>query len=134
MRTHRIAFPDPIHRPGHAGLTLVFPSDTQSAAYRAAYTTCGHYIQPIVDAKQAGQRDRLTAQRLHALTAYSRCMRSHQVPLLDPDPNDGHITMGTVPGIADLPGGRRDPLFRQADSACRHLLPAGVRDDGTGPS
>lgn len=25
------------------------------------------------------------------------------------------------------------PQFRAADAACRHLLPAGVHNDGTGP-
>ena len=29
--------------------------------------------------------------------------------------------------------GRYSPQFRSADSACRHLLPAGTHDDGTGP-
>jgi len=37
-----------------------------------------------------------------------------------------------VPGItSDF--GRYSPQFRAADTACRHLLPTGVHDDGTGP-
>jgi hypothetical protein len=37
-----------------------------------------------------------------------------------------------VPGISN-DYGRYSPQFRAADQACRHLLPADVHDDGTGP-
>ena len=67
-----------------------------------------------------------------AFLDYARCMRDHQIPMLDPDPTDGHISLGHVDGIAnDI--GRRDPQFQVADTACRSKLPAGVEDDGTGP-
>jgi hypothetical protein len=75
----------------------------------------------------------MTPEKLQALIAYSRCMRAHQIPLLDPDPTDGHISFGSVPGINELALGRRDPLFAQADAACRSLLPPNTPDDGTGP-
>jgi hypothetical protein len=51
--------------------------------------------------------------------------------MLDPGPQ-GQLNLGDVPGITSE-FGRYSPQFRAADSACRHLLPAGVRDDGTGP-
>ena len=60
-------------------------------------------------------------------------MREQQIPLLDPDPNDGHISFGTVPGVPDTGIGRHDPQFQAADSACRSNLPADAPDDGTGP-
>jgi len=58
-------------------------------------------------------------------------MRDHDIAMLDPGPQ-GQLDLGNVPGItSDF--GRYSPQFRAADQSCRHLLPAGVHDDGTGP-
>jgi hypothetical protein len=130
MRAHGVAMPDPVHRPGHAGLTLQFPSATPSPDMRAASTACQHFIGPIIAAKQAGGAA-ISAARLAKLTDYARCMRAHDIPMLDPD-RFGDLNLGNPPGISS-DFGRYSPQFRSADTACRHLLPAGVRDDGTGP-
>jgi hypothetical protein len=128
MRAHGVAMPDPVHRPGHQGLSLNLP--TRDAATHAAYQACTHFIGPIIAAKQAGGAA-LAAPRLAALTRYAQCMRSHDIAMLDPD-QDGNLNLGHVPGMtADF--GRYSPQFRAADTACRPLLPAGVHDDGTGP-
>jgi hypothetical protein len=58
-------------------------------------------------------------------------MRAHDIPMLDPTVA-GQLALGQVPGITG-DSGRYSTQFRQADGACRHLLPAGVHDDGTGP-
>ena len=58
-------------------------------------------------------------------------MRSHDIGMLDPTPA-GALSLGNVPGISN-DYGRYSPQFRAADQACRHLLPADVHDDGTGP-
>jgi hypothetical protein len=58
-------------------------------------------------------------------------MRGRNIDMLDPTPQ-GQLNLGHVPGITDN-FGRYSPQFRAADATCRHLLPAGVRDDGTGP-
>jgi hypothetical protein len=129
MRSHGVAMSDPFHRPGHAGLSIDMP--TQDAATRPAYAACTHFIQPIISAKAAGAASQLSASRLAALTSWAECMRSHDIGMLDPTP-DGQLGLGTVAGItSDF--GRYSPQFRAADTACRHLLPAGVQDDGTGP-
>jgi len=136
MRDHGISnFPDPAQRPGHSGLSLQFPDgfDRSVDPDKAAYDACVHLIQAVIDMKQANVAAQLTPEKLQALLAYSHCMRDHQIPLLDPDPTDGHISFGAVTGLSDPPGGRRDPLFAAADGACRNLLPADVPDDGTGP-
>jgi hypothetical protein len=136
MREHGIAdFPDPTQRPGHDGLSLEFPPDfdQSSGPDKAANDACQHFIQPVIDMKTRNVEAQLTPAKLQALLAYSRCMRDHQIPVLDPDPADGHIEFGSVPGLPDPPGGRRDPLFAAADGACKSLLPAGTPDDGTGP-
>jgi hypothetical protein len=130
MRAHGVQMRDPFHRPGHQGLSIELPSMTPSV--RAANQACQHILQPLIDAKQAGQRQQAAAN-LPALISYARCMRQHAVPMPDPGP-DGQLNLGQVPGISgDI--GRRDPRFRAADASCRHLLPADVaaRDDGTGP-
>jgi hypothetical protein len=128
MRGHGVAMSDPFHRPGHAGLTIDLP--TQDAATRTAYTACTHFIEPIIQAKQAGTTA-LPAARIAALTRYAECMRGRDINMLDPTP-DGQLNLGTVPGItSDF--GRYSPQFRAADATCRHLLPAGTGDNGTGP-
>lgn len=128
MRAHGVQMSDPVHRPGHAGLSINLPS--RDAATHAAYTTCDHFMAPIFQAKQAGAAAQASAN-LPALTRYAECMRSHDIAMLDPTV-DGALNLGTVPGISS-DFGRYSPQFRSADGACRHLLPRGVRDDGTGP-
>jgi len=130
MRAHGVAMPDPVHEPGHAGLTLQFPSATPGPGMRAANTACQHFIGPIIQAKQAGGAA-ISAPRLAKLTDYARCMRAHDIPMLDPD-RFGDLNLGNPPGVSS-DFGRYSPQFRSADTACRHLLPAGVRDNGTGP-
>jgi hypothetical protein len=121
-----------VQRPGHNGLSLEYDGDTGSPVFETADAACRHIIQTIADAKQRNAHDQLTPERLLGLTNYARCMREHQVPMLDPDPTDGHLSLGDVPGISDTVG-RTDPAFAAADAACRSQLPAGVPDDGTGP-
>jgi hypothetical protein len=58
-------------------------------------------------------------------------MRAHDIDMLDPTPG-GQLNLGQVAGITSN-FGRYSPQFRAADTACRHLLPAGIHDDGTGP-
>jgi hypothetical protein len=130
MRAHGVQMSDPFHRPGHAGLSIELP--TQDAATRSGYAACNHFIAPIAQAKQAAGAGGLpTPALLAALTSYAQCMRAHDISMLDPTPQ-GLVNLGNVPGItADF--GRYSPQFRTADSACRHLLPATVYDDGTGP-
>ena len=128
MRAHGVQMPDPFHRPGHAGLTLDLP--TQDQATRPAYTACTHYIQPIIQMKEAGAAAQ-AAPQMAALTRYAQCMRGHDIAMLDPTP-EGQLNLGHVSGMtSDF--GRYSPQFRTADAACRHLLPPGVRDNGTGP-
>jgi hypothetical protein len=128
MRGHGVQMSDPFHRPGHVGLTVDLPE--RGPATSAAYAACTHFIAAIISAKAAGAAAQ-AAPRLAALTRYARCMRSHDISMLDPTPQ-GELNLGTVPGItSDF--GRYSPQFRAADASCRHLLPAGVRDDGSGP-
>jgi hypothetical protein len=132
MRAHGANIPDPFHRPGHAGLSVEMPvaGPTVPPVIRTALHACSHFMQPIIQMKQAGQ-EALAAPRLGALTDYARCMRAHDIPMLDPN-SLGALSLGNVPGISSG-FGRYSPQFRAADRACRHLLPAGVADNGTGP-
>ena len=119
---------EPVHHPGHAGLSIDMPS--RSPANNAAYAACIQFIQANITAKQSAAAAQ-AAPHLAALTRYARCMRSHDINMLDPT-RFGDLNLGHVPGItSDF--GRYSPQFRAADAACRHFLPAGVRDDGTGP-
>jgi hypothetical protein len=128
MRGHGVQMSDPVHRPGHAGLSIDLP--TRDSATSAAYTACTHFMAAIFQAKSAGAAAQ-AAPRLAALTRYAQCMRSHDISMVDPTPQ-GQLNLGRVPGVTSG-FGRYSPQFRTADAACRHLLPAGIRDDGTGP-
>lgn len=131
MRAHGVAMPDPVHIPGHSGLSIEFPSATPGPLTRAANAACQHWIAPIIQAKQAGAAAAMSPAKLAALTRYARCMRAHDIAMLDPT-SFGALSLGNVPGM-NSNFGRYTPQFRAADTACRHLLPAGVHDDGTGP-
>jgi len=128
MRDHGVQISDPVHRPGHAGLSIDMPG--QDAANRTAYAACNHFIAPIVQLKNAGAAAQ-AAPHLAALTRYAECMRAHDIPLLDPN-QQGEVDMGRLPGKMNNVG-RYSPQFRSADAACRHLLPAAIHDDGSGP-
>ena len=128
MRSHGVQMSDPVHRPGHAGLSIDLP--TRDSATSSAYGACTHFIQAIIQIKSAGAAAQ-AAPHLAALTRYAQCMRGHDINMLDPTPQ-GELNLGTVPGVtSDF--GRYSPQFRAADAACRRFLPAGIRDDGTGP-
>jgi hypothetical protein len=128
MRSHGVQMPDPLHRPGHSGLSIEIPA--QTAANRPAFSACNHFLAPIIQMKNA-HAAAVAAPELHGLTEYARCMRAHDIGMLDPTAQ-GALNLGRVPGItSDF--GRYSPQFRAADRACRHFLPAGVHDNGTGP-
>ena len=129
MRAHGVNVPDPAHVAGHSGLTLQVPAQTASTA--AAYNACNHFIAALEKGKGGPGGPSISAADLAARTNYARCMRSHDIDMLDPD-RYGNLNLGNVPGINN-DFGRYSPQFRVADSACRHLLPAGVHDDGSGP-
>ncbi|HLX88954.1 MAG TPA: hypothetical protein VKR22_10935 [Acidimicrobiales bacterium] len=128
LRAHGLAEPDPVHRPGHQGLSVQVP--TPGPSTNAALSACNHFLAPIAQMKQAHARQEL-ASWLPGLTHYAECMRAHDIAMLDPGPQ-GQLNLGSVPGIvSDF--GRYSPQFRSADATCRHLLPSAVHDDGTGP-
>ncbi len=128
MRAHGVQVPDPYHRAGHSGLSIEVPA--QTASNRPAFSACNHFLQPLIQMKMA-HGAAVAAPELPALTEYARCMRAHDINMLDPTPQ-GDLNLGRVPGITSN-FGRYSPQFRAADGACRHLLPAGVHDNGTGP-
>jgi hypothetical protein len=128
MRAHGVQMADPYHREGHAGLTLALPPKTPATT--TAYGKCTHYIQPVINAKQQGA-NAISATVHLGLVRYAQCMRSHDIPMLDPTPQ-GNLNLGNIPGMGSG-FGRYSPQFRAADRDCRHLLPAQVGDNGTGP-
>ena len=131
MRSHGINQSDPVPDPiaGHAGLTMQVPSRT--ATNGAAFDACIHFLQTSGAGNGGPGGPAISAAQLAARTSYARCMRSHDIAMLDPD-QYGDLGLGNVPGINNR-FGRYSPQFRAADSACRHLLPAGSHDEGNGP-
>lgn len=128
LRAHGVNEPDPMHIPGHTGLSVEVPAPGPST--RAALSSCNHFLAPIAAMKRAAATAR-AAPELRALTNYAACMRRHDIAMLNPTPA-GELNLGRVPGITSN-FGRYSPQFRAADHACRRLLPHGVRDNGSGP-
>jgi hypothetical protein len=128
MRQHGVQMSDPVHLPGHDGLSIDIPDSGPNVT--AGRQACTHYLQAIITAKAAHQ-NQLMASQLPGRINYARCMRAHDISMPDPGP-DGELNLGNVPGINNG-FGRYTPEFRAADTACRHLLPPGTPDDGTGP-
>lgn len=124
MRSHGINVPDPV--PGRP-----FPISTSVDPASAAALQACRNLMPAPDSGTGTSQRGLPAADLPALITYARCMRGHDISMLDPT-SYGALNLGPVPGITN-DFGRYSPQFRAADAACRHLLPAGVRDDGTGP-
>ena len=124
MRSHGVSVPDP-----QQGKPYGIPAGSD-AATTAAMRACGHLLPPV-ETGPGGSGTSQVAAEMPALIAYARCMRAHDIAMLDPT-SSGNLNLGTVPGITN-DFGRNSPQFRAADQACRHLLPAGVHDDGTGP-
>ena len=116
------------------------PARAQRAEHRNAHAGCRDKAGATPNASTSSRRS-LTSSRqarqlmlapnLPALTRYAQCMRSHDIGLLDPTAQ-GQVNLGSVAGISS-DFGRYSPQFRAADTACRHFLPAGVSDNGTGP-
>jgi hypothetical protein len=129
MRTYGVQMSDPYHQAGHVGLTVDTPPHDATTA--RAYARCGHYLQALIQIKET-RTAALASSRLAALTRYAECMRAHDINMLDPTPR-GEPDLGDVPGMANNGFGRSSPQFQSADATCRHLLPPGITDDGTGP-
>ena len=123
MRGHGIDVPDP--QPGRVQIPVATDPAT-AAALRA----CQQWLPSLNPDAGVNPNPSLAAGLPH-LIAYARCMRGHDIAMLDPN-SFGALNLGDVPGINN-DFGRYSPQFRAADAACRHLLPAGVHDDGTGP-
>ena len=128
LRAHGVNEPDPTHRPGHAGLTINIP--TPNASNRSALDACQHLIAAVVQRKEAGARSEI-ALWLPQLTQYAQCMRTHGIEMLDPSSQPSPA--GLLALAPNNTFGRDSSQFKTADTACRHLLPAAVHDDGTGP-
>ena len=129
LRSHGVNEPDPVHVAGHPGLSMQVP--TRTASNGPAIDACSHLLGSQLTGN-GGAGPAIPATQLNALTKYAQCMRSHDISMLDPD-QYGNIGLGKVAGI-DKGFGRYSPQFRSADTACRHLLPAGTHDNGYGPS
>ena len=123
MRSHGIDVPDP--QPSRVQIPVATDPAT-ATALRA----CQHWL-PSLNPSSGVRPNANLAAELPGLIAYARCMRGHDIAMLDPTP-EGQLNLGHVSGMtSDF--GRYSPQFRTADTACRHLLPPGVRDNGTGP-
>jgi hypothetical protein len=110
-------FPDP-NSQGNLAITPNDNVNPNSPQYTQAETACKKFSPQA--ASGAGMTPAEHAKALAALTNYVHCMRKHGIEMADPfsGPNGG---VGiALPRNLDL----NSPLYKQADSACKHLIPS----------
>ena len=132
MRSHGVQMSDPVP-PGRARrasrIDLPTRDPATGSALRGLHATSS---QAIIATKEAGAAAHAAAAELAALTKYARCMRSHDIDMLDPTPAGRAEPRQRARHHATTSAGTRRSSgrpTRPAGTSC----PAGVHDDGTGP-
>ena len=126
MRQHGVNMPDPVNgviraqaSPGPNGEATTL--DPNSQQFQDAQNACKQY------SPNGGQAGGAPSQAMiDAATKYAQCMRSHGVPIQDPNTSGGGIAIEASPGAFDP----NSDQFKQAQSACQHYLNA-VRSGGS---
>lgn len=126
MREHGVNMPDPDFNGG--GVTIAISGGPGSEAQmKAAEEACRQYLP------NGGAPPSMSPEMLEQMRKFAQCMREHGVDMADPDPNNGGISIGkkAAPGPSDNPSGGMkagppdDPNFKNAEEACKDLLPKG---------
>ena len=99
------------------------------AATTGAMRACGHLLPPVETGTGGSGTSRVAAE-MPALISYARCMRGRDIAMLDP-PHPARSTWGRSPASPMTSAGTHRSSAPR--TRLRHLLPAGVHDDGTGP-
>ncbi|MFC9971495.1 hypothetical protein ACFVH6_11445 [Spirillospora sp. NPDC127200] len=97
---------------------------------KRAQDKCRHLLP------DGGKPRKLDAKTLAQVRAHAKCMREHGIDMPDPDEN-GRVTVTKRKGEEDdgpSLDGPDDPKFREADKACRKLLPGGGKGGVVGES
>jgi hypothetical protein len=119
MRRHGVAgFPDP----DSSGNLVITPAENinpGSPDYRRASDACKK-LSPL-GAGVTGMTPSQRARALAAMTRYVECMRNHAIPMADPFSGPSGGVGISLPRGVDPSSNR----YKQADAACKHLLPNG---------
>jgi hypothetical protein len=127
MREHGIDMPDPkVDEDGRLEMRIGSSGrKPDPKKLEEAEKACGHLLR----AGGEKGRGRLDPEAEEAMLKFARCMREHGIDM--PDPGEGGLVVRNEPGKGSGP----DPessKFRQAEEACKHLLPK--RDRGPAES
>jgi hypothetical protein len=125
MREHGIDMPDPAT--GEGGLTFEV-GEADAEEFREAEAACRHLIEDVVeegvDQIPPEEQERLQEQ----LLAFAQCMREQGIDFPDPTFGEGgFVEVGPGEGVDPT-----DPEFREAEQACRDLLPEFQPGGGSG--
>ena len=132
MRDHGIDMPDPQFDETNGNFQVQVgagpgtkPTDTQKLD--AAQQACQHFMEGVAFGPgNGGDVDQETQEKL---LAFSRCMRDNGIDFPDPQFDGGRVMIGA--GRDGRPA--FDPnsaKFKDAQEACRSLLPGGGKDFG----
>ena len=131
MREHGVDMPDPQFDETNGKFQVQVgagsgakPADKQKLD--AAQQACQHFMQGVAFGPGGGEVDAETQEKL---LAFSRCMREHGIDFPDPQFDGGRVMIGGGPngGPAFDPNSSK---FKDAQEACRSLLPGGGKDFG----
>jgi hypothetical protein len=115
IRHQGISIPDPVHRPGHTGLSLELPTGASgSAAFRAAQQSCQHLLANTPMGQKLAFADSPAVLDFNLQLAH--CLRAHGIDA--PDPTPDHPDPEGIGRVA-----RATPAFQSADRACREQIP-----------
>ncbi|MGI5165702.1 hypothetical protein ACQEU3_15210 [Spirillospora sp. CA-253888] len=133
MRANGIDMPDPADDGRVEMRQSAKPAqgaDGGEAEMKRAQDKCRHLLP------DGGKPRKLDAKTLAQVRAHAKCMREHGIDMPDPDEN-GRVTVTRRKGEKDdgpSLDGPDNPKFREADKACRKLLPDGGKGGVVGES
>jgi hypothetical protein len=142
MREHGVDMPDPQFDESDGKFNVQIgvqggkPADKKTVD--AAQQACQHFMEGVAFGPgKGGEVDQETQEKL---LAFARCMREHDIDFPDPQFDGSRVIVGGgTSGPAFDPNSQK---FKNAQDACRSLLPGGGKDfgfssgtnDGKGPS
>jgi hypothetical protein len=115
IRHQGISMPDPMHRPGHTGLSLELPTGASaSAAFRTAQQSCQHLLANTPMGQKMAFANSPALLDFNLQLAH--CLRAHGIDA--PDPTPEHPDPEGIGRAA-----RATPAFQSADRSCRQQIP-----------
>jgi hypothetical protein len=129
MRENGVNMSDPVQDGGGSRVEVRGDKNLTPEKQQAADAKCRH-LQPNGGKPPTHSPEQVAQERKHA-----KCMREHGINMPDPD-DEGKVVMKATAspgssGTFSVGGDPNSQKFKDADKACRHLLPRMSEGSGT---